>query len=67
MGPPAWKNHPTWYAVAQNDETIPPEAERQFAARMGATTIELVSGHVTMVSHPAEVANLIQTAAKAVS
>jgi pimeloyl-ACP methyl ester carboxylesterase len=67
MGPPAWKNHPTWYAVAQNDETIPPEAERQFAARMGATTIELVSGHVAMVSHPDEVANFIQTAAKAVS
>ena len=67
MGPPAWKNHPTWYAVAQNDEVIPPEAERQFAARMGATTIELVSGHVTMVSHPEEVADLIQTAAKAVA
>jgi pimeloyl-ACP methyl ester carboxylesterase len=67
MGPPAWKNHPTWYAVAQNDETIPPEAERQFAKRMGATTIELVSGHVTMVSHPDEVATLIKTAAQAVS
>ena len=67
MGKPAWKNHPTWYAVAQNDEVIPPEAERQFAGRMGATTIELVSGHVGMVSHPEEVANFIQTAAKAVS
>jgi pimeloyl-ACP methyl ester carboxylesterase len=67
MGKPAWKNHPTWYAVAQNDEVIPPDAERLFAQRMGATTIELVSGHVTMVSHPEEVAELIQTAAKAVS
>ena len=67
MGAPAWKNHPTWYAVAQNDEVIPPEAERQFAQRMGATTIELVSGHVGMVSHPDEVANFIQTAAKTLS
>jgi pimeloyl-ACP methyl ester carboxylesterase len=65
MGPPAWKNHPTWYAVAQNDEAIPPDAERQFAARMGAATVELAAGHVGMVSHPDEVANLIQTAAKA--
>jgi pimeloyl-ACP methyl ester carboxylesterase len=63
MGTPAWKNNvPTWYAVAQNDEVIPPDAERLFAKRMGATTAELTSGHVGMVSHPDEVADLIQTA-----
>ncbi|MGH9050190.1 MAG: alpha/beta hydrolase, partial [Acidimicrobiia bacterium] len=67
MGAPAWKNVPTWYAVAQNDEVIPPDAERLFAKRMGATTvIELTSGHVGMVSHPDEVASLIQTAAQSV-
>jgi pimeloyl-ACP methyl ester carboxylesterase len=67
MGTPAWKNDvPTWYAVAQNDEVIPPDAERLFAKRMGATTTELTSGHVGMVSHPDEVASLIQTAAQAV-
>jgi pimeloyl-ACP methyl ester carboxylesterase len=67
MGPPAWKNLPTWYAVAQNDETIPPDAERLFAKRMGATVIELAAGHVGMVSHPEEVGNLIETAAETVS
>jgi pimeloyl-ACP methyl ester carboxylesterase len=68
MGTPAWKNDvPTWYAVAQNDEVIPPDAERQFAERMGATTSELRSGHVGMVSHPDEVARLIQTAAQSVA
>jgi pimeloyl-ACP methyl ester carboxylesterase len=67
MGTPAWKNDvPTWYAVAQNDEVIPPDAERLFAKRMGATTTELKSGHVGMVSHPDEVASLIQTAAQSV-
>ena len=67
MGAPAWKNDvPTWYAVAQNDEVIPPDAERLFAKRMGATASELVSGHVGMVSHPDEVAGLIQTAAQSV-
>jgi pimeloyl-ACP methyl ester carboxylesterase len=67
MGPPAWKNHPTWFAVSLNDEAIPPEGERLFASRMGATTIELKAGHVGMVSHPEEVSDLILTAAKAVS
>jgi pimeloyl-ACP methyl ester carboxylesterase len=67
MGVPAWKSHPTWFLVAQNDEAIPPDAERQFAARMGATTIEVPSGHVAMVSHPDDVAQLIRTAAAAVS
>jgi pimeloyl-ACP methyl ester carboxylesterase len=63
MGPPAWKSLPSWYLVAQNDEAIPPDAERQFAARMGATTAEVPSSHVAMVSHPTEVAELIERAA----
>ncbi len=66
MGPPAWKSLPTWYLVAQNDEAIPPDAERQFAARMGATTVEVPSSHVAMVSHPAKVAELIEQAAQSV-
>jgi pimeloyl-ACP methyl ester carboxylesterase len=66
MGVPAWKSLPAWYLVATADEAIPPEAERQFAARMAATTIEVPSSHVAMVSHPDEVAQLIETAAKAV-
>jgi pimeloyl-ACP methyl ester carboxylesterase len=68
MGTPAWKNDvPTWFAVAQNDEVIPPDAERLFAQRMGATTTELESGHVGMISHPDEVAGLIRTAAESVT
>ena len=66
MGVPAWKSHPSWFLVAANDEAIPPDAERQFAARMGATTVEVSSSHVAMVSHPDDVAQLIETAAKAV-
>src|SRR5262245_1080022 len=62
MGTPAWKNLPTWFAVAQHDEVIPPDGERLFAERMGATTIELDSSHVAMLSHPDEVTALIQSA-----
>ena len=66
MGEPAWKSLPTWYLVAQNDEAIPPDAERQFAARIGATTVEIPSSHVAMVSHPSEVVDLIEKAAESV-
>jgi pimeloyl-ACP methyl ester carboxylesterase len=65
MGVPAWKSLPSWYLVAANDEAIPPDAERQFAQRMGATTVEVPSSHVPMVSHPSEVAELIERAAAA--
>jgi pimeloyl-ACP methyl ester carboxylesterase len=66
MGVPAWKSLRSWYLVAQNDGALPPDAERQFAARMGASTVEIPSSHVAMVSHPNEVADLIEKAANAV-
>jgi pimeloyl-ACP methyl ester carboxylesterase len=64
MGVPAWKSLPSWYLVATADEAIPPDAERLFAKRMGATTIEVPAGHLAMVSHPDEVVTLIESAAK---
>jgi pimeloyl-ACP methyl ester carboxylesterase len=67
MGKPAWKSLPSWYLVAENDEAIPPDAERQFAQRMGAETIEVASGHCAMVSHPDETVERIVTAANAVA
>ena len=66
MGVPAWKSQPAWYLVATNDQAIPPDAERQFAVRMGATTVEVPSSHVAMVSHPDDVVQLIESAAKEV-
>jgi pimeloyl-ACP methyl ester carboxylesterase len=65
MADPAWKFLPSWYLVATNDEAIPPEAERQFARRMGATTVEVPSSHVPMVSHPGDVVDLIESAVRA--
>jgi pimeloyl-ACP methyl ester carboxylesterase len=65
MGVPAWKSLPSWYLVATNDQAIPPDAERMFARRMGANTIEVPSGHLAMVSHPAEVVRMIEAAANA--
>ena len=63
MGVPAWKSQPSWYLVATDDQAIPPDAERMFAQRMGATTVEVPSSHLAMVSHPDEVVELISAAA----
>jgi len=67
MGVPAWKSLPSWYMVATNDEAIPPDAERLFAQRMGATVVEIESSHVPLASQPDAVTELIVTAATAVS
>ena len=65
MTVPAWKSLPSWYLVAQDDEALPPDAQRMFANRMGATIAEVPSGHLAMVSHPADVVKLTETAAEA--
>lgn len=65
-GVPAWKALPTWFMVADGDQTSPPDAERLVAKRMGATTIEISSNHVAMISHPEDVLKLIRTAIQAV-
>ena len=65
MTVPAWKELPSWYLVAQNDQALPPDAQRMFAGRMGATTAEVPSGHLAMVSHPADVVKLTEAAAEA--
>lgn len=65
VGEPAWKSAPSWFLVASEDEAIPPDAERQFAARMGATTVEVAAGHLAMVTHPEAVVDLVERAAEA--
>ncbi len=62
----AWRSKPTWYIVARNDRTVHPELERFVAKRMGATTYEVDSSHVPMLSNPKVVIDVIRTAAKAV-
>jgi pimeloyl-ACP methyl ester carboxylesterase len=67
MGVPAWKSLPSWYMVAADDQALPPDAERLFSKRMGATVVEVPSGHLAMVSHPGDVAKLTEAAAEAAS
>jgi pimeloyl-ACP methyl ester carboxylesterase len=59
----AWHSKPSWYAVSKDDQTINPDFERFLAKRMNATTVELDAGHLSLVSHPKEIADLILAAA----
>ena len=66
VGGTAWKSKPSWYIVGKNDRTVHPDLERFFAKRMSATTYELESSHVPMLSQPERVLDVIRTAANAV-
>jgi pimeloyl-ACP methyl ester carboxylesterase len=67
MGVPAWRSLPSWYLIATEDQAIPPPAQQMFAERMGATTIEVPSSHVAMVSHPKDVIRLTEMASDAIA
>jgi pimeloyl-ACP methyl ester carboxylesterase len=62
----AWRSKPSWYIVASKDRTVQPELQRFVAKRMGATTVEVASSHVPMLSNPALVLDVIRKAANAV-
>lgn len=59
----AWRSKPSWYAVSTEDRTINPDLERFMAKRMGAKTIELKASHLSLISHPDEITQLIIEAA----
>lgn len=59
----AWRSKPSFYAVSTEDRTINPDLERFMAKRMGAKTIELKASHLSLISHPEEIARLILEAA----
>ena len=61
---PAWKTRPTWYVVAKDDQTIPPDAERFMAKRAGAKVTEIKASHLVFMSQPKAVADVIEDAAK---
>jgi len=59
----AWRSKPSFYAVSTEDRTINPDLERFMAKRMGAKTVEVKASHLSLISRPDEIANLILEAA----
>jgi pimeloyl-ACP methyl ester carboxylesterase len=60
----AWKTKPVWYIVAQEDHSIPPSLEREMGKKTGGKVYEIKASHLVFISHPKEVADIIETAAK---
>ena len=65
-GEPAWKTIPSWYMVAKQDHAIPPATERFMAQRAHASTVEVDSSHVAMISQPEATTRLILDAAHSI-
>jgi pimeloyl-ACP methyl ester carboxylesterase len=61
----AWKTIPSWYVVSKRDHAINPDLERFYAKRMHAHTTEVDASHVAFISHPREIAKVIEAAAMA--
>ena len=66
LGGTAWKSKPSWYIVGKKDQTVQLDLERFFAKRMGATTYEVDSSHVPMLSQPERVLDVIRAAVQSV-
>jgi pimeloyl-ACP methyl ester carboxylesterase len=65
---PAWREKPSWMVVAGADRTINPDLERWYAKRAQSHTVEVAgASHLVYVSHPKEVADVIESAAREVS
>ncbi|USI72846.1 alpha/beta fold hydrolase [Sphingomonas morindae] len=63
----AWRTVPSWYIVSGNDRVISPQMERDLAAQMKARTTVLASSHVSLLSHPVEVARVIAEAVASIA
>ena len=59
----AWRSKPSWYAVSTEDRTINPDLQRLMAKRMGAKTIEVKASHLSIISQPDTITDLILEAA----
>jgi pimeloyl-ACP methyl ester carboxylesterase len=60
----AWKTKPVWYIVAGEDHSIPPSLEREMGKKTGGKVYEIKASHLVFISHPKEVADIIEAAAK---
>jgi pimeloyl-ACP methyl ester carboxylesterase len=65
-GPPAWKDIPSWAIIGKQDRIIDPVSLRAMAEHAGAKITEIDASHVSMISHPDAVIEVIQQALEAV-
>jgi pimeloyl-ACP methyl ester carboxylesterase len=66
-GPPAWTSIPSWAVIGTADHAIPPAAQEFMASRANATVTKINASHLSLISHPGEVTNVIEEAARHMS
>ena len=66
-GPPAWRDIPAWAVIGTQDRIITPGSQRQMAERAHATIVEVDASHVSMISRPDAIVDVIRTAADAIA
>src|SRR6185312_4379234 len=64
-GPPAWKTIPSWALIGTQDHVIPPALQEQMANRAGAHISMVDAGHLSLITRPAQVTNVILDAVAA--
>jgi pimeloyl-ACP methyl ester carboxylesterase len=58
----AWKTKPSWFIVTADDRVVSPELQAASAKRMQAKTTVIHSSHMSLISHPGDVASVIEDA-----
>jgi pimeloyl-ACP methyl ester carboxylesterase len=59
----AWRSKPSWYVLSRDDRMLSPQLQAATARRIGAQLQSIGSSHVSLLSHPAQVADSILEAA----
>ncbi|NNC10884.1 alpha/beta hydrolase [Planctomonas sp. JC2975] len=63
---PAWKTIPSWAVIGTADKVLPAATQLAMATRAHATITKINASHLSLVSHPLQVAGVILTAARSV-
>ena len=63
-GPPAWASIPSWAVIGTADHAIPPAAQEFMAHRAHAMVTEINASHLSLISQPGKIANVIEEAAR---
>jgi pimeloyl-ACP methyl ester carboxylesterase len=64
-GTPAWKTIPSWALIGTEDHVIPLPLQEQMASRAGARVTKVKAGHLSLITNPEEVSNIILDAVAA--
>jgi pimeloyl-ACP methyl ester carboxylesterase len=66
-GPPAWANIPSWSLIGTEDHAVPPSLQEQMSTHAGAHISFVKAGHLSLITRPNAVVDIIDDAVHATS